>query len=286
MLGHGAIGQFAIGQASAGATAESIYPDKWYSLFRDPVRTTMDAARIALSASGCVFPLPVINISWFSQLSDPVIIPPRLNTGSQLFSFPNPFPVINISWFNQLSSPQKLSLPILQTPSQPFFHFDPIPVVSFGWWEPLAERPWIDLRKGLAAYQQNYQINVNPIPSLPIFNWSYEPLTEPVRFKPILIPAAQPFTFGRLEPIIIFTATINTIETKDSFKLALYAYAEALNANVSIREIINSFGTAAILEKNQASAMVALSESQVVSRVGITTPQAIFANVGIVEIKP
>jgi hypothetical protein len=106
MLGHGATGQFAIGQAAATA-GEIITVDKWYQALSQPARSL-----------------------------------PRSPAATAQFSIAPPFPpVVPFSWFAPLSEPPVKTLQGLRPSQQQFAAFNPLPRVSFSWFAPLSEPP-------------------------------------------------------------------------------------------------------------------------------------------------
>lgn len=118
MLGHGAIGQFAIGQAAA------------------PETVTLD--------------------KWFMPLSEPVRFRPGMSAWLQQSLAFNPQPFVSFSWFEALSEPPVKHLQGLTPAQQQFtaFHPAPSPFVATGWYVPLSEPPRFKL--GLAPPRQQF----------------------------------------------------------------------------------------------------------------------------------
>src|SRR5262249_39545270 len=73
MLGHGAIGQFAIGEAAA-ITTEVVTVDKWFVPFSDPVvRVKRGLAAANQLAYPALNPRPFVPFDWFYPFSDPIV---------------------------------------------------------------------------------------------------------------------------------------------------------------------------------------------------------------------
>lgn len=108
MLGFGAIGQFAIGEAG-NFTAETITADKWYMALSEPVRVK-PALKAGLHQYTSLNPLPLVSFSWFEGLSEPVRIKP-INPAAlrqDFFMQPAPSPFVATGWYNWLSEPVRL----------------------------------------------------------------------------------------------------------------------------------------------------------------------------------
>lgn len=106
MLGHGAIGQFAIGQV--GTIIETISTDKWFVALSEPKRFLR-----GLGAHSQQFlfqhptPSPFVATGWFDWLSEPVRVKPILQPDYHPFLFEQLPPVI-MAWFMALSEPVRL----------------------------------------------------------------------------------------------------------------------------------------------------------------------------------
>lgn len=110
MLGHGATGQFAIGQVSA---AETITPDKWYIALSEPPRF-LPRLRPGLQQFLAFDPQPFVPFGWFSGLSIPSVRTRRGLPAALQQAFAADTTVIPtsklIEWFAPLSEPvRKLS---------------------------------------------------------------------------------------------------------------------------------------------------------------------------------
>lgn len=107
MLGHGVIGQFAIGQVGV-ATAETITADKWYMALSEPVRFKL-GLKVQNQAVLAYYPLPFVSFSWFEPLTEPVRIKP-INPAAlrqDFFMQVAPSPFVATGWFNWLSEPKR-----------------------------------------------------------------------------------------------------------------------------------------------------------------------------------
>ena len=201
MLGFGATGQFAIGQASAGGTAETVTMDKWFQALSEPVRF-----RLGLQAA------------------------------EQQFFIPSPFPVVSFSWFQELSKPPVLTLPGLRPSQQQFFALDPLPRVSFSWFEGLSEPA--RFKPGLAAaLQQFYAADTTVIPTTKLMEW-FAPLSEPVRFKPGLLAALQQFLAHppQLRPTPNISGVLAAVETKDVFLAGGTVFNRVISGEIGVTE--------------------------------------------------
>lgn len=200
MLGHGATGQFAIGQVSAGATAEIITSDKWFAALSEPVR--------------------------FKQ---------GLGAAQQQFiALPGPFPFVPFAWFQELSKPAVLTKPGLRPSQQQFFTFNPLPRVSFGWFAPLSEP--VRKKPGLPpALQRFFTTDTSVIPLTRLMQW-FAALSEPVRFRLGLAPRLQQFLAAptQLRPNPTITATLSAQETKDVFLAGASTFNRATSAEIGV----------------------------------------------------
>lgn len=284
MLGHGATGQFSIGQVSAGGTAETITLDKWYAGLSLPVRI-----KPGLSAGAQRFtsfhPVPLVSFAWYAGLSDPVRIKPALPAGEQQFTAFNSQPFVPFAWFNELSKPQRLDKPGLGAAAQQFLAFYPAPspfvatgwfnwlsepvrqkagllpgqqqflafnaqpFVSFSWFGALAEP--VRLKPGLhAARQSFFAIDEAVIPTTKLIEW-FAALSEPVRLKQGLRAWHQQFLayHPRILPTPTITGTMNLIETKDTMLAGGTEFNRPVTAKVGFIE--NAFsGIAGLIERS------------------------------------
>lgn len=207
MLGHGAIGQFAIGQVGAGSV-EFISADKWFEYLSDPVRVKLG-----------------------------------LWAGNQQFAFfPDPFPFVTFSYFAELSKPSVLSKRGLATQQQPYFTFHPAPspFVAYGWRQWLSEP--VRLKPGLSVtLQPAFTSDSRWILELPQFYRWFNWFSEPVRFKQGLsVTLQQTLAYHpRILPKPNITATLSAFElNNDAATLAIYVIQSqpAVSAKVSIVE--------------------------------------------------
>lgn len=201
MLGHGATGQFAIGQAGAGA-AETITVDKWYEPLSIPVR----------------------------------FLPGLLASQKQFAALPGPVPFVSFGWFQALSQPPVLTKPGLLPSQQQFTALNPLPRVSFSWFEALSEPP--RFRPGLpAALQQFFTTDLSVIPLHELMEW-FVALSEPPRFRPGLLPALQQFYAAppQLRPNANITGVLAAIETKDTMLSGGRVFNAVISGEVGIIE--------------------------------------------------
>jgi hypothetical protein len=168
MLGLGAIGQFAIGQADVGSV-ETITPDKWFAQFSLPVRVK-PGLNSAAQQTFTLPPSPTVSFSWFNNLSVPVRIKP-INPAAYPPTYlwqPAPSPFVATGWFNWLSEPVRVK-PGLRAPLQQFTAQDtrwipPSGSLIQGWFTWLSEPK--RFLKGLAApYQLAYTAHPRILPT-------------------------------------------------------------------------------------------------------------------------
>lgn len=246
MLGHGATGQFAIGEVGT-TTAEIITPDKWYVALSEPVRFKR-GLEARYQAFAAFHPNPIIDISWFANLSEPV----RQKKGlrAQLHPFEtkaNITPLVSFGWMSALSEPKRFKRGI---------------------------RP--DLQQ-FTAYVPN-QTTITP------FSW-FSSLSEPKRFKRGLRPDEMMF-LGRGEFVpISYTAILDAIEQGDfflgvlsQFNIPLTAYVDIITNDPRYR---GNLGV--IAQAPQSSTIAAIIEPDPVQAAGIISPvQAAGARVAII----
>lgn len=220
MLGHGAIGQFAIGQVGAGSV-EFISADKWFDPFSEPVR-----------------------------------FKPSLATGlHQFYASPDPLPRVTFSWFGPLTYPIKLTLSGLPATQQQFFtiHPAPSPFVAYGWRQWLSEP--VRLKPGLSVtLQPAFTSDSRWILELPQFYRWFNWLSEPVRFKQGLsVTLQQTLAYHpRILPKPNVTATLSAFElNNDAATLAIYVIQSqpAVSAKVSIVETGGGTSATSIWER-------------------------------------
>jgi hypothetical protein len=138
LLGHGAIGQFAIGEFNRTLSAETITIDKWYVPFTNPVRFKPGLGAVYQQVTA-FHPLPIINITWFSHLSEPVRQKQGLQARYQEFqTYQNINPSVPFNWFNLLSDPVR-KLPRLIESDQQFTLIDLLPTILLDWYASLSE---------------------------------------------------------------------------------------------------------------------------------------------------
>lgn len=109
MLGHGADGQFGIGEVDFGGTAAEVIFLQFFQPLSEPVRTLpgIHPSRQQFMAAP---PFPAtVSFSWFEPLSEPVRTRPGLKPGQQQFLgyVPNPVTVTPFNWFEALSEPPR-----------------------------------------------------------------------------------------------------------------------------------------------------------------------------------
>jgi hypothetical protein len=294
MLGHGATGQFAIGEVGAG-TAENITPDKWYEMLSEPPRF-LPGLRAGQQQFTAFNPLPFVNFSWPEPLSEPVRFRPALPAGEQQFLAFNPLPFVSFGWFEELSIPSVRTKPGLLPPLQQFFAADttviptskliewfqalsepprfpralppgehqftalnPLPRVSFGWYEGLSEP--VHFPPALrAALQQFYAADTTVIPTTKLMEW-FAGLSEPVRFKPALLAALQQFLAHppQIRPTPTTTATLNALETKDTMLAGARVYNAVLSGEVGVYEAKSPPGEIGINVPTVTRASVAIT---------------------------
>lgn len=203
MLGHGATGQFAIGEVGASAGAEFIGPDKWLQAFRDPVRF-----KRGLRASQ-----------------------------QQFSSLPDPFPFVSFSWFEELSKPSVLKKNGLRSSQQQFLAFQPAPspFVATGWFAPLSEP--VRKKPGLRpTLQQFFTTDPTVIPVSTFLNGWFSPLSEPVRQKQGLKASLQQFLASpsRLLPTPTLFGVLNALETEDTMLAGVLVWNRITNTEIGV----------------------------------------------------
>lgn len=202
MLGHGAIGQFAIGQAQTGEAAETITVSKW-----------------------------------FEPLSSPVRFLPGLRASAQQFiALPGPYPFVPFAWFQELSKPAVLTKPGLRPALQQAFTLNALPQVSFAWYEGLSEPP--RFKPGLRpALQQFFTTDTSVIPLHELIEW-FQALSTPVRFRPMLLQALQQAFTGpsQLRPNPTTFGVLSGIETKDIFLAGAVDFNRVISGEVGVIE--------------------------------------------------
>lgn len=210
MLGHGATGQFAIGEVGTG-TAEFIGPDKYMRALSEPVR--------------------------FLQ---------GLKPSEQQFQAFNPQPFVSFSWFEALAEPPR-ALPRSPAALYPNFFFQPAPspFVATGWFMALSEPA--RTRPGLLPPRQSFFTNDTSVIPLThgLIPW-YAPLTEPVRFRSGLAAARQQFLAApsQLRPNPATSGIINATETKDTMVAGGSIFNRVTSGEIGVIE--NSFSGAEI----------------------------------------
>jgi len=203
----GWIGGFRPLPLSAPQTAETITPDKWLRPFGEPVRNTTRWAAVAAAASGLFAPVlnPDTQITqdfesrWHQPWSEPVRAKPALLAANQQYqvSWSTFTPVTETvtvdKWYVALAEPVRTK-PALPAALQRAFETDADPVVSFSWFNSLVD-PIVKAKAGLLAANQQYQVSWSIFtPEVVTLDKWYVALTEPVRVKVSLAPAAQQFT--------------------------------------------------------------------------------------------
>lgn len=278
MLGHGATGQFAIGQVSTGATAESITVDKWFVALSEPVR--IKQALSATQQHVLEFqPLPIINIGWFSPLSEPVRIKPRLHESLQRFMFEGFQQPVLMNWFMAWSEPVRLKVG-LHARHQEFLTAQNIfPVVPFGWFEALTE-PVRTKPRLLEDIQQFAILDLLPTILMDWFAW----LSEPVRIKPGLRTQLQEVLARATFIPTNYTARLDATEQGDFLTAVLYQFNPAIKAYVDIIENDprhrGNLGIIAAVA--QSSIVASIAEPQTVPSTGTPVSTVAGARVAII----
>ena len=173
MLGHGAIGQFAIGQVGAG-NPELISADKWFVSLSIPVRT-LPRSPAALSPDYFFDPAPspFVAYGWRQWLSEPVRLKPGIRVELQSFEtqsadfLPHPQNFLE-GWFNWFSEPQRFK-PLLIPADHPPPFYEPYPPIfqTTDWYNWLSEP--VRLKRGLSVTLQQtlaYHPRVIPTPNV------------------------------------------------------------------------------------------------------------------------
>lgn len=215
MLGHGATGQFAIGQVATGGTAETIAPDKWYAALSEPVRKKLGL--IAGVQQFVAFaPNPVVSFSWFGGLAEPIRTIPRAVAGERQFLalYPTPSPFVATGWFAPLSEP------VRQIPGLP------------------------------AALRQFFTTDTTAIPVTKLIEW-FAAFSEPVRVLQGLKPWHQQFLayHPRLQPNPTITGTLSAIETKDVFLAGGISFNRSVSGEIGIVEQSGPLGEVGMAER-------------------------------------
>lgn len=219
MLGHGAIGQFAIGQDSA-FTIEIVSIDKWFESLSDPIRV-----KLGLSPT----------LQQFSALSDP-------------------FPFVPFAWFGWLRDPTSLVKRGLPTPEQPFLAFypTPSPFAASGWYGWLSEP--VRIKPGQPVYlQREFTIDSRIPPEFPqLYRW-FKWFDEPKRFKQGLSATLQQTLayHPRWLPKPNITATLSAFEiNSDAATIAVNVVQSqpAASAKVSIVEVFSGNSATSVRE--------------------------------------
>lgn len=231
LLGFDALGRQALGQITNPPSGLVNVP---YPITPEPVRSNQGKGyRIAMAASGGVIPPLLITplIQWFAPLSEPSVKAKiGLKIGSQPFLSFQPTPIINITWFDWLSEPVRKK-PGLTATVQPFFSLQPTPIINIGWFnwfsEPVRKRP------GLLPTVQPF-LQEDPLPFVS-FGW-FGALSDPVRFRPRLREGLQKEAFLNTFIPTNYTARLDATETPDRFLGILYQFNLPLNAYVDIIE--------------------------------------------------
>lgn len=282
MLGHGATGQFAIGEVSAGAAAESITVDKWYELLSVPPRFP-PALRAGAQQFAAFNPQPFVNFGWPEPLSEPVRFKPALPAGEQQFLAFNPLPFVSFSWFEELAIPPVRTKPGLLPPLQQFFTGDTTVIPTsklIEWFAALSEPPRFP--KALPAGEQQFTA-LNPLPRVS-FSW-FDGLSEPVRFKPALPAALQ--RFFTTDTIVIPTTKTFTwfasLSEPPRFPRALLAALQQFLAHPpQLRPTPTTTGILAAIETKDTMVASARSWNTVTAaEVGVTAAASPAAQIGV-----
>lgn len=124
-LGHGAIGQFAIGQAADAASPGAVTMDMWYPQLSEPVRNRLKAHRVALSASGAIYvQANFVPFGWIYPLSEPVRSKRWKSAAYYSAWFMDRFIPTgpgNFPWFQALSEPKRFKRGLLARYQKSFF---------------------------------------------------------------------------------------------------------------------------------------------------------------------
>lgn len=247
MLGHGATGQFAIGQVPGGDAAETITPDKWFMPLSEPVR----------------------------QL-------PGVKTAAQPFFAFNPQPFVPFAWFEALSEPAR-QLPRSPATLAPFQSWQPAPspFVATGWFMPLSEP--VRKRPGLlAGEQQFFAADTTVIPTSKLIEW-FMPLSEPVRFLPGLSARLQQFFAmpPQLRPNPATSGVLSALETKDVFLSGAAFFNRPTSGEVGIIEQSFTGAEIGVIEQALSAGTSGVIEQGVVPTPGSAAPVITVAHVSI-----
>ena len=203
MLGHGAIGQFAIGEVGT-ATAETILADKWFVALSEPPRF-----KIGLKAGEQQFGslpdlFPFVTFSYFVDLTVPAI---RTRRVSRLASSNSPRPIRRSSQFRKW----RRGLP------------------------PCRSRH--NSRSDCPLESSSFPLRNTQVIPVSIMAWDVA-LSAPVRFKIGLRPPSQQFEARppQLRPNPTTTGVLAAIETKDVFLGGIEEFNRIVSGEVGIHE--------------------------------------------------
>ena len=152
----------------------------------------------------------------------------------QAFTEPVPeFAVFEDKWHSPWSEPSVKKKSGPRACDQPFLAFHPNPIISIGWFEAFSE-PVRQKPRLHPALQPFLAYRDNPTTVTP-FSW-FAPLSDPVRFKRGLRASLQQFLASpsRLLPTPTLFGTLSALETKDSFLAGVSAWNRATSAEIGI----------------------------------------------------
>lgn len=180
-----------------------------------------------IGASG---PIDTSTLGWRQPLSEPVRsrkLPTALAVAA--FAIGTPPSVAPIGWLQPFSEPVR-SKSRLPTPAQRFFEPSPQPITpSTGWFIELS-RPTPRRSLGTWLQQASAWTPITIInPDLGHIGW-YASLSEPVRTRPALRAAAQPFAVGSLNPFVSFGWWTPQTDLAPRAKPGLPAYEQMVAA--------------------------------------------------------
>lgn len=244
MLGHGATGQFAIGEFGTAVT-EVITPDKWYVALSEPVRF-----KKGLASRHQVFtafhPTPIINISWFNQLSEPVRLKKGLRAQyHQYLTNQNINPLVSFGWFGAMSEPVRKKRRLIEG-IQAFNIIDLLPTILLDWFAALSEPK--RFKRGLRPDEQPF-----------------------LAFNPF-IPISYTARLDAIEQGDFFIGVLS------QFNIPLTAYVDIITNDPRHR---GNLGV--IAQVAQSSTIAAIIEPDPAQAAGIISPvQAVGARVAII----
>lgn len=232
---------------------------KWFSPLSEPVRIKPRLLE-GKQQFFTINVIPLVSFAWFGGLSEPKRFKPRLLEGGQQFSAFTWSPsTIKIDWFGSLSEPKRFKPKLLEGQQQ-FFSFQPTPVVSFAWFAGLSEPKRFKKRLPEGEHQFLAFTWAPSVISVRWFWWLSEPIVKEKRW---LKPNRQQFLAAppRLLPTPNVTGAMAATETKDIAQFIGRTYNAPFSAYLDMSEIVYTPIRAAIYEQVNVSATITLSEA-------------------------